>query len=412
MDPRGIRINEKRFWSTLMRSSEIGPGTAGGLRRLALSDTDREMRDQFVSWCKDAGCAVTIDQAGNIFARLEGREKLPPVAMGSHLDTTAFGGRFDGILGVLSGLEVIRTLQDKGFKPKRPIEVINWSNEEGVRFPVYMSGSLVFSGQRPIEWLYSLTDGNGLTFGDELRRIGYAGDVPAGSKYFDTYFELHIEQGPILYEADIPVGIVVGGAFVRGLSVSFQGQTAHSGGTPMNRRANALVGAAKFITTINDIGWKFTPMGRTTATWIKVWPNKRAAIPGYVEVMVDMRHQDPTETNQMYQEVIKAVNQCAWEARLDFKIHEEWTFGGNLHFDLDCIACLRNSAKVLNVPAMDLYSQAGHDAYFISQVAPTAMIFCPCVDGLSHNEAENIIPEQTWPSVNVLLQAVLTRAER
>ncbi len=412
MDPRNLRINERRLWDTLMRSSEIGRGTSGGLRRLALSDADREMRNHFVSWCKDTGCTVTIDQAGNIFARLGGKEDLPPVGIGSHLDTTESGGRFDGILGVLSGLEVIRTLQDRGIKTKRPIEVVDWTNEEGVRFPTYMSGSLVFTGQRTVEWLYSLTDENQRTFGEELRRIGYAGNAPVGAQQFDAYFELHIEQGPILHEANIPVGVVVGGAFVRGMSVTFLGQNAHSGGTPMNRRRNALVGAAKFLSAVNDLGWKFAPIGRTTANWINVRPNKRGTIPNYAEVMVDMRHQNPNQTNRMYEEAREILTQCAKEAQVDFEIHDEWTFGRDIHFDPDCIACIRNAAEALKIPTVDIYSQAGHDAYCISYTMPAAMIFCPCVDGISHNEAENIIPEQTWPSVNVLLQAVLARAER
>jgi len=413
MDTSRIRINEERLWGTLMRSGEIGRFGSGGLRRLALSDADKEMRDQFVSWCRDGGCEVAIDRAGNIFARLAGLEDLPPVAVGSHLDTAPAGGRFDGILGVLSGLEIIRTLQDNRIKPKRPIEVVSWTNEEGTRFPYYISGSLVFTRQKSLEWLYALTDDDKVTFGDELRRIGYAGDVPIGAHPFDSYFELHIEQGPILYEANVPVGVVIGGAAVRGVYVIFRGQTAHPGGTPMRRRKNALVGAATFIAAVNDIGWKFAPIGRTTTTRINVWPNKNGTIPSYAEVMVDMRHQDPDETKRMYVETMAAVRQCAQETGVDFEVHGEWQYGGSdVVFDQECIACIRKAAKALNLPTMDIYSQAGHDAYPVSRVAPTAMIFCPCVDGLSHSEAENIIPEQTWPSINVLLQAVLARAER
>jgi N-carbamoyl-L-amino-acid hydrolase len=401
-----------------MRSSQIGPGDAGGLRRLALSDADKEMRDQFVYWCREAGCSITIDQAGNIFARAEGREKLPPVAIGSHLDTQVAGGRFDGILGVLSGLEVIRTLKGNGFQSKRPIEIVNWTNEEGARFTTGMNfsgiaGSSVFAGLKSIDWLYSLTDDDNLSFGGELRRIGYAGDAQVGGHSFDSYFELHIEQGPILYEANIPVGVVVGAYPVKGMNVLFRGETAHVGPTPMNRRKNVLVGAAKFIGAVNDIGWKYAPIGKTTAaSRLWVWPNKFGILPSLAELAVDMRHQEPEITNRMYTEVLESLRRCAKEANVEFEVKAEWTFGGDVIFDSDCNGCIRKAAEVLNVQTMDIYSQAGQDAYIIAQIAPTAMIFCPCVDGISHNEAENVIPEQMYPSVNVLLQAVLSRAER
>ena len=407
-----LRVNEKRLWDTLLRSAEIGRVKSGALQRLALSDADRDMRDQFVTWCRESGCTVKIDQAGNIFSRIQGREDLPAVVIGSHLDTQVDGGRFDGILGVLSGLEVVRTLQEHDITPKRPIEVVDWTNEEGARFPPPFAGSLVFSGERSIDWLYSLEDDDHLTFGDELRRIGYVGDTPIGNSPFDSYFELHIEQGPILYEAGIPVGVVVGGYAAKGMNVIFRGQTGHVGPTPMNRRHNALVGAAKYLTAVNDIGWRFAPIGKATASRVRVWPNKNGIIPSYTEVTVDMRHQDPEQTDQMHLANLQALERCAKEAFVEFELQAEWNFGGDIRFDSQCITNIRNAAIALDVPTMDIYSQAGHDAYVISYSTPTAMIFTPCVDGISHNRAENIIPEQTWPSINVLLHAVLARAER
>jgi beta-ureidopropionase / N-carbamoyl-L-amino-acid hydrolase len=407
-----LRINEKRLWDTLMQSAEIGRTPAGGLQRLSLSDEDRKMRDLFVRWCEEVGCTVAMDRVGNILARFPGRENLPPVAIGSHLDTTMTGGRFDGILGVLGGLEILRTLHNRHITPRRPIDLVDWTNEEGVRFPSYMSGSLVFAGLRPVEWLHSLTDEKGNTFSDALRGIGYAGDLPPNSRTFDAYFELHIEQGPLLYEANIPVGVVIGGAFVRGVTAIFRGQNAHSGGTPMDRRKNALVAAAKFIVSVNDLGLEFAPIGRTTSNWIKVIPNKGGTIPEYSEVMVDMRHQNSDQTDRMYNQALALIVRCAKEAGVEWQIGEEWKFGENIRFDPECIASIRNFAKRLGIPTMDIYSQAGHDAYSISCVAPAAMIFCPCVDGISHNEAEKIIQEQTWPAVNVLLHAVLARADR
>jgi N-carbamoyl-L-amino-acid hydrolase len=410
-DP-ALRIDENRLWDSLMQSAQIGQTKNGGLRRLALSDEDRKMRDLFVKWSKEIGCTIDLDQAGNIFSRYAGRENLNPVAIGSHLDTTMNGGRFDGILGVLSGIEILRVLRDRNIIPRRPIEIVDWTNEEGVRFPAYMSGSSVFAGFRPIEWLNSLTDENGRKFRDTLYSIGYAGDLPANSRSFDSYFELHIEQGPLLYEANIPVGIVIGGAYVRGVTAKFKGQNAHSGGTPMDRRKNALVAAAKFIVEVNELGFEFSPIGRTTSNWIKVIPNKRGTIPEYSEVMVDMRHQNPDQTNRMYDRVLGLIDRCAKQTGVEWDIGEEWKFGENIRFDPDCVELIRYYSKCFEIPTMDIYSQAGHDAYPISCIAPSAMIFCPCVYGVSHNESEEVFKEQTWPAVNVMLHAVLERANR
>ncbi len=406
-----LRIDEDRLWASLMDAARIGPGDHGGNRRLALTDQDKEMRDVFVGWCEAAGCSVTIDQGGTIRARYAGAEDLPPVLIGSHLDTQVAGGRFDGILGVLAGLEIIRTLKDAGIRTRRPIEVVNWSNEEGARFSPPMAASRVFSGEHDIAWLHGLTDDDGFSFGGELTRIGYLGDADAGPRAIDSYFELHIEQGPELEAAGKPLGIVTGGYTAYGLIVKFLGTTAHSGPTPMEKRSNALVGAAKLIDAVNDIGWKYAPIGKSTSARLVVWPNKPGILPSEAEVTLDVRHVDPAITEEMKLEVHAALSKAASEARVGFEIVSDWYFG-DVAFDGDLTALVRGVAGDLGVPAMDIHSQAGHDAYCVSEIAPAILLFSPCVDGITHNEAEDVVPEDTWPSVNVLLHSVLRRADR
>ncbi|MEM6439119.1 MAG: hydantoinase/carbamoylase family amidase, partial [Pseudomonadota bacterium] len=273
-DIASLRVDGARLWRMIDRSSEIGPGRAGGLRRLTRTQADREVRDQFAAWCVEAGLGMVVDQAGNMFASLPGREDLPPVVIGSHLDTTVAGGRFDGVLGVLAGLEIARTLQDAGHVARRPIEVVNWTNEEGTRFAPPMAASSVFAGVQTLDWLHALTDDDGVAFGEALRGIGYDGPAPVGGRPLDSYFELHIEQGPELHAKGLPLGIVTGGYSSCGMSVVFTGRTAHSGPTPMAERRNALVAAARFIAAVDDLGREMAPIGKTTAPRLVVWPNK------------------------------------------------------------------------------------------------------------------------------------------
>jgi len=406
-----LRIDGKRLWQTIERSAEIGPGRAGGLHRLALSDADREMRDQFAAWCADTGLEVTVDAGGNMFARMAGREDLPPVTIGSHFDTTAAGGRFDGILGVLAGLEIVRTLKDQGIAPRRPIEVINWTNEEGTRFAPPMAASSVFAGKQKLDWLHALKDDDGIGFGDELKRIGYDGPAPVGGRPLDSYFELHIEQGPELHAKGLPMGIVTGGYSSYGMNVVFRGRTAHSGPTPMSSRQNALVGAAKFIAAVNDIGWEFAPIGKTTAPRVQVWPNKPGIIPDHAEATVDMRHADPEITEEMVSRAHAALATAAEEAKVTAEIVTEWRFGTET-FSAELIDLVRDTARQMGVQPLDMLSQAGHDAYHLSAVTPTVLVFSPCIDGISHNEAEDVEYEPTITAIDVLLNAVLTRANR
>lgn len=406
-----LRVDEARLWETIERSGTIGPGRAQGLHRLALSAADREMRDLFVAWCEAAGCTVSVDRMGNVFARRAGRDdSLPPVLIGSHLDTQVTGGRFDGILGVLAGLEVLRSLNDRGIETRRPIEVVNWSNEEGARFNPPMLASAVFAGLRELEWAYARSDNEGVTYGEALREIGYAGDAAMGGRPIEAYFELHIEQGPILEAEGIAVGLVTGGYATRGLRVEIRGETAHSGPTPMDKRRNALVGAAYLIAAVNDVGWAHhEERGKTTASQISIWPNATGILPELAQVTIDLRHPEVAGAERMLAEVEAAIAEAAAKGNVEIEVTERWRFGDE-RFDPGCLRQLREAAESLGIPYKEMLSQAGHDAYNMTHVCPTALIFCPCDGGITHNEAENVSREDAIPSVNVLLHAVLARA--
>lgn len=408
-----LRVDEDRFWDTIQRSAEIGPGRDQGLHRLALGSADREMRNLFVSWCEAAGCRVSIDAMGNIFARREGRESdLPPVLIGSHLDTQVTGGRFDGILGVLAGLEVLRTLNDKGIETRRAIEVVNWSNEEGARFNPPMLASSVYAGLKSLDWAYSRQDNDGVTYGEALKEIGYVGETPMGGRAIDAYFELHIEQGPILEAEGLAIGVVTGGYATRGMRVEIRGETAHSGPTPMDKRRNALVGAAYLIAAVNDIGWAHhAEGGKTTASQISIWPNATGILPELAHISLDLRHPEVHGAETMLKEVEQAIHKSATRANVEIEIMERWRFGDET-FDPDCVDLLRQASDTLGHGYLEMQSQAGHDAYNMTHVCPTALLFCPCEGGITHNEAENVAKEDAIPSVNVLLHAALARADR
>jgi N-carbamoyl-L-amino-acid hydrolase len=413
MSDLAITIDPRRFWATVMRSGEIGPGKAGGLRRLALTDADKEMRDLFITWCTEAGCHVTVDRVGNIFARRPGTDDhLPPVLMGSHLDTQFAGGKYDGIVGVLGGLEVLRTLDDRRVRTRRPLELVCWTNEEGARFTPPMVASGAFAGVFDVDWVLALRDDEGKAFGAELERIGYHGKAPVGGRSIDAYFELHIEQGPILDREAVPVGIVVGGYAVRGMHVDVHGETAHAGPTPMDRRRNALVGAAMLAVAVNDVGWKYHASdGKATVARMVAWPNKAGILSEYAQLTCDVRHAEREVADRMWAEVKAAIPECARRANVEMAVAGEWQFGSE-RFDPGCIRLVREAAERLGVAHRDILSQAGHDAYYVSRIAPTAMIFTPCRDGVSHNEAEHAELDHTSPGVNVLLHAVLARATR
>lgn len=408
-----LRIDAKRYWSTVERSAEIGVGRPGGLARVALSDADREMRDQFVAWCRDAGFAVSVDRVGSIFARRAGKdESLPPVVVGSHLDTQVNGGRYDGIVGVLAGLEILRTLNEGNIQTKRAIEVVDWTNEEGARFSPPMIAAGAFAGVYAVDWVLERRDDEGRRLGDELARIGYAGSAPVGGRRLDSYFELHIEQGPLLDAARIDVGVVTHGYTAHGFIVEVRGETAHTGPWPMDKRRNALVGAALLAVAAHDIGWKYhATQGKGTAARIVAWPNKPGILSDWAQFTGDLRHEDRAMAAQMLAEFKEAMKSCATRANVEMQIVDQWTWNAE-RFDPQCIALVRDTARRLGYASLDLPSQAGHDAYHVARVAPTAMIFSPCKDGITHNNREHADLERTVPAVNVLANVVLERADR
>ncbi len=407
-----LEINAERLWDTLEQSAEIGRFRDVGLRRLALSAEDKQMRDLFVEWAKAAGCTIEVDRLGNIFARRPGTDpSLPPVAIGSHLDTQICGGRYDGILGVLCGLEVVRTLNDRGLQTKRGIEVICWTNEEGARFNPPMMGSMAFAKVISLESVLATTDDAGITVEQALDEIGYAGAAPVG-RIFDSYLELHIEQAPVLDREGCDVGIVVGGYKTQALRLTINGDTGHAGGTPMAQRRNALVGAGYVIAAVNDIGLAYAAdEGRTTTTRIESFPNLAGTYAEQVKLTIDFRHIDADRFKAMRAEVDAAIVAAAKKANVEIEVSEGWSWGSEL-FAPECIELLKTTAKELGLPYREMRSQAGHDAYAVATLAPTAMIFTPCFEGISHNVNEAIELTRSVPGANLLLNAAVTRANR
>ena len=407
-----LEVNPERLWESLERSAEIGRFRDVGLRRLALSAEDKQMRDLFVEWAKTAGCTVEIDRLGNIFARRPGTDpSLPPVAIGSHLDTQICGGRYDGILGVLCGLEVVRTLNDRGLQTRRGIEVICWTNEEGARFNPPMMGSMAFAKVITLESVLATTDDAGITVEQALDEIGYAGPAPVG-RTFDAYLELHIEQAPVLDREGCDVGIVVGGYKTQALRLTINGDTGHAGGTPMAQRRNALVGAGYVIAAVNDIGLAYAvDEGRTTTTRIESFPNLAGTYAEQVKLTIDFRHIDADRFKAMRAEVDSAIVAAAKKANVEIEVAEGWSWGSEL-FAPECIELLKTTANELGLPYREMRSQAGHDAYAVATMAPTAMIFTPCFEGISHNVNEAIELTRSVPGANLLLNAAVARANR
>jgi N-carbamoyl-L-amino-acid hydrolase len=406
-----LQIDGARLWDSLMQMARIGATPKGGCNRLTLTDLDRQARDLFASWCTDAGCKMSLDEMGNMFARRAGAdESLPPVMIGSHLDTQPTGGKFDGVLGVLGGLEVLRTLKDLGVATRHPIEVVNWTNEEGSRFAPAMISSGVFAGIYAQDFAYACIDHDGATLGDELQRIGFKGDLPVGKRPIHAMFELHIEQGPILETERVDIGVVTHGQGQFWYEVRLTGFESHAGTTPMNRRKDALVCAARIVTLVHEIGERHAPLGVGTCGLLESYPNSRNVIPGAVFLTCEFRNPDPEKLAQMDGAFRIKLDEIATESGVecDLKIVFD---SPPIAFDQSCVAAVRNAAKRLGYSHRDIVSGAGHDACNIARVAPTAMIFTPCVDGISHNETETIFPQWASAGVNVLLQAALDKAE-
>jgi beta-ureidopropionase / N-carbamoyl-L-amino-acid hydrolase len=401
-----LQINSKRLWDTLLETAKFGGTEKGGIRRLTLTDDDKLVRDWFQNQCEAIGCTVTIDEIGNMFATRPGRNNdLPPIAMGSHLDTQPTGGKFDGVLGVLAALEVMRTLHERDYETNAPIEIVNWTNEEGSRFPPAMLASGVFAGVFPAQYAYDRVDRDGVTFLSELERIGYRGTMKAGDHKLSAMFELHIEQGPILEDERKMIGIVTGVQGMRWYEITVSGQDAHTGATPMYLRKNALLGAARIIEAVDAIGQKHQP-GVATVGLIENKPNSRNVVPGEVFLTVDMRHPDESALDIMETEFRAAIEAIVPTLALTHEEEKIWSSTA-VKFSPELIECVRGAATKSGFAMRDMVSGAGHDAAYVARVAPTTMIFVPCEGGLSHNEAEWTKPEECAAGAQVLLDAVL-----
>jgi beta-ureidopropionase / N-carbamoyl-L-amino-acid hydrolase len=409
---QNLQINSGRLWDSLMEMARIGATQKGGVCRLTLTDLDKQGRDLFIRWCKEAGCTVAVDQVGNIFARREGRKpQLPAVMTGSHLDTQPTGGRFDGVYGVLAGLEVLRTLNDYGHETDAPIELIVWTNEEGSRFSPAMMGSGVYAGVFKLDEVMAKRDVDGKSFGDELKRIGFAGDSPASPRPSAAYFEAHIEQGPILEAERKTIGVVTGAQGQRWYEITVTGQEAHAGPTPMARRKDALVGAARMIDAVNRVGLAHQPNACATVGHVQVSPNSRNTIPGKVFFTVDFRHPVDATLSAMDRDLKAACREIADAIGLELAVTDFWYFPPT-PFEPKLVAEVRAGAERFGYPHRDIVSGAGHDAVYMAKVAPTAMIFVPCEDGISHNEIENAKPDDLAAGCNVLLHAILAHAHQ
>jgi len=405
-----ISIDSDRLWGSLMELAKIGATAKGGVRRLALSELDGQARDLFMRWCKDAGCSVSVDGIGNIFARRPGKnDRLPPIITGSHIDTQPSGGKFDGNYGVMAGLEVVRTLNDHGVQTEAPVEVAVWTNEEGSRFTPVMMGSGVFIGAFPLETTLQRADLEGVTVGQALKSIGYAGDAPIGGRPVGAYFEAHIEQGPILEDTNNVLGVVIGALGLRWYDVVVSGQDAHAGPTPMRLRRDALVAASKMVAEINALAYTYQPDGRATVGFMQVKPNSRNVIPGEVRFSVDLRHADDGMLEQMESDMRALCERLARSGNTSVAVERVANYPA-CKFDAACVSAVREAASKLGLRHMDIVSGAGHDAIFMARVAPTSMIFVPCEGGVSHNETENAKPEDLAAGCNVLLNVILERA--
>ncbi len=406
-----MKIDGARLWDSLMEMARIGPGIAGGNNRQTLTDEDAAGRALFQSWCEAAGCAMGLDTMGNMFARREGTDPdALPVYVGSHLDTQPTGGKYDGVLGVLGGLEVIRTMNDLGIRTKHPIVVTNWTNEEGTRYAPAMLASGVFAGKHTQDWAYDRVDAKGKRFGDELERIGWKGSEPVGQRKMRAFFELHIEQGPILEAEGVDIGVVTHGQGLRWIECTVTGKESHTGSTPMNMRKNAGRGLALVTELVHEIAMKNQPGAVGAIGQIDVYPNSRNIIPGRVVFTVDLRSHVLEKLEAMVAELMARAPALCDEIGVGFAAEIVGQFNPPA-FDEDCVKAIRQAAERLGYSHMDIVSGAGHDACWINDVAPTAMVMCPCVDGLSHNEAEEISPEWAAAGANVLFHAVVETAE-
>jgi N-carbamoyl-L-amino-acid hydrolase len=406
-----LKINGDRLWESIHEMAKIGPGVAGGNNRQTLTDEDGEGRHLFQRWCEAAGLAMGVDRMGTMFAMRPGTDPdALPVYVGSHLDTQPTGGRYDGILGVLGGLEVIRTLNDLGIRTKHPIVVTNWTNEEGTRFAPAMLASGVFAGIHTLDWAYDRTDAKGKKFGDELKRIGWLGEEEVGARKMHAFFELHIEQGPILEAEGKEIGVVTHGQGLSWTQITLAGREAHTGSTPMPMRRNAGLGMARILDLVDQIAWSHAPHAVGAVGHMEVYPNSRNVIPGKVVFTVDFRSPDINVLRDMEKRLSQGAKEIAERMGLAIEMQKVGGFDP-VTFDDKCVDAIRRAADRLGYSHRDIISGAGHDACWVNRVAPAAMVMCPCVGGLSHNEAEEISKEWAAKGCDVLFHAVVETAQ-
>ena len=404
-----IRADNSRLWASLMEMGRIGATPGGGVGRIALTELDRQARDLFVTWCEESGCSVRVDRMGNIFARREGSDAtLAPVMTGSHLDTQPLGGKFDGIYGVLAGLEAVRAMNDASVTTRAPIEVVVWTDEEGVRFSG-MLGSGVFSGVYALEDALARTDSDGVTMAAALEAIGYAGSEPVGDSLPRVCIEAHIEQGPILEAEGKTIGVVMGAQGQRCFQVTVTGEEGHAGTLPMTLRRDALLGAARMVDAVNAVAFKHEPHPVITVGSINVRPNSPNTIPGETQFSIDSRHPDNTVVATLENQMRDACVAIAAEANLEIAF-ELVSNRASVSFDESCVRSIREAAQRLSIPHRGIYSGAGHDACNLVLAAPTGMIFVPCERGISHNEQENARPEDLADGCSVLMHVLMERA--
>ena len=405
-----LRINGERLWASLMELAQIGATPKGGVCRLTLTDLDKQGRDLVTRWAREAGMSVTIDKIGNGFMRRSGRNNsLPPIMTGSHIDTQPTGGKFDGNYGVLAGIEVVRTLNDLGIETEAPIEVAFWTNEEGSRFVPVMMGSGVFAKAFTLEHAYAARDTEGKSVRDELARIGYIGSEEPGQHPIGAYFETHIEQGPVLEDNDITIGVVQGVLGIRWFDCTVTGMEAHAGPTPMALRKDAMQVAAPIMQEVVATALRHAPHGRGTVGMVHVHPNSRNVIPGRVKFSIDLRNSTDAVVDQMADEVKAFAARLSQQSGLDVKIELVSSYSA-IGFHADCIHAVARAAQQLGYSNMPVVSGAGHDAVYMAKLAPSGMIFIPCKDGISHNEIEDAKAEHITAGCNVLLHAMLERA--
>ncbi|MFC5068853.1 Zn-dependent hydrolase [Flaviflagellibacter deserti] len=407
---QNLTINGDRLWSTLMETAQFGATRKGGIKRLALSDEDRLVRNWLVAKARERGYSVGVDDLGNIYVQRAGRDpdKLP-VAMGSHLDTQPTGGKFDGVLGVLAGLEVLRTLDDAGIETDAPLCLINWTNEEGARFAPGEMGSEVFAGD--VERSFALTrmDANGITVADALAGIGYRGTERTGERRFAAMVELHIEQGPTLEAEGVPIGVVShakGQIWCNGV---VEGRESHAGTTPMHLRKDALTAFAEFALAVEAIARAEAPGGVGTIGVAEIGPGSRNTVPGGVQFSLEFRHPEAQALARMYADAHAAAARISNARGVGVMVEKIWS-KAPVTFAPEVVETISHAADTLGLKHLPMISGAGHDACAVATVMPTAMIFVPCKDGISHNEAESATPSDCADGANVLLHSVLALA--